>query len=302
MSKKLPLLFGTDPEVFATYEKDGKLYTLPPYFFRHYLHVPASDDKRHPVFFEQNGWKFHEDGAAFEMSIMPSFNPRDLFDTIQDCVKTAEERLISKFPEFCMPKLQFLPTVGFEVERWQDEGKDFRMSTEFGCDPDSDAFHMEKKATVIDASQHPFRYGGGHVHFSGSEFIESDPQLAVRVLAITAGCAAVAYSDVPELDRERTFLYGRPGKFRIQHYGKRNAFGPDYATGIEYRTPSNRWASNWNIAEQIFEWGRIGIEEILPNADKAMNLLDDVAETAVSAILGADQIQAKQVLDYVATS
>lgn len=298
LQAKTPILFGTDPESFAVYEKEGQLYALPPYFFRHYLGVPASDDKRHPVFFEENGWKLHEDGAAFEMAIRPSFNPRDLFDTIQDCMKAAEERILRSFPEYCMPSLQFLPTVGFEVERWADEGDDFRMSTEFGCDPDFDAFNMEKKAAVIDAAKHPHRYSGGHIHFSGSKFIADDPQLAVRVLALTAGCAAVAYSDVPQLERDRTFLYGRPGKFRVQHY-KGSSFGKEYQVGIEYRTVSSRWASNWNIAKEVFEWGRIAVEEFLPDAEKAEALVAELSGTATTAILEGDQETAMSVLEYL---
>lgn len=292
------LLFGTDPEVFAVYNKDGKLYTLPPHFFRTKLGVEASDDKRHPVFFQTSTAKFHEDGAAFEMAIMPSHNPKDLFDRIHECMQQAEEMIIGKFAEFCQPKLQCLPTVGFDVERWKDEGEDFRMSTEFGCDPDLDAWDTEKKATVLDASKHPERYGGGHIHFSGSKFIQKDPILAVQMLSITAGVAAVAYSDVPELDKARTFLYGRPGKYRVQQYGSRNQFGKDYAIGVEYRTPSNRWVSDWNIAEKVFEWGRIALEELLPKKN-AYDIVMEVSQSASNAILSANQEEAMGILSFI---
>ena len=299
MSKKTtPLLFGTDPEAFAVYMKDGKPFTLPPYYFRNYLGVKASNDPRHPVFFDNGVFKFHEDGAAFEMAIKPSHNPRDLFDRIHDCADMAQEKILSKFPEDCLPILQFLPTVGFDVKRWEKEGADFFMSTQFGCDPDYDAFEFEKKAQVIDAGKHPHRYGGGHIHFSGSKLIEKDPLLAVQVCAVTAGCAAVAFSDVPELESERTFLYGRPGKFRIQNYGKKNPFGPAYATGIEYRTTSNRWCSDWNIAEKVFEFARMGIEELLPHK-KVADIVKDVSEKAIDAILSANQKNAMEVLEYV---
>lgn len=292
------LLFGTDPEVFAVYYKEGKPFTLPPYFFRKTLNVGASDDIRHPVFFQNELSKFHEDGAAFEMAIKPSHNPRDLFERIHNCMTEAEEKIISKFPEFCEPKLQCLPTVGFDVERWKGMGDDFKMSTEFGCDPDLDAWDTEKKCTVLDASKHPERYGGGHIHFSGSKFIEKDPILAVQVLSITSGIAAVAFSDVPELEKARTFLYGRPGKYRIQQYGSRNQFGKEYAVGVEYRTPSNRWVSSWNIAEQIFEWGRIAIEELLPKKN-AHDIVMQVARNAADAILSANQEEARSILSFV---
>jgi hypothetical protein len=293
------LLFGTDPEVFAVYSKDGKPYTLPPHFFRTKLGVEASADKRHPVFFQNDVSKFHEDGAAFEMAIKPSHNPLDLFNRIHECMARAEDTIISKFPEYCEPKLQCLPTVGFEVERWKNEGEDFRMSTEFGCDPDLDAWDMEKKDHVLDASKHPERYGGGHIHFSGSKFIRKDPILAIQVLSITAGIAAVAFSDLPELEKARTFLYGRPGKYRIQNYGT-NSFGKDYEVGIEYRTPSNRWVSSWSIAEKVFEWGRFAFEELLPS-NKVQNILMDVSGTATETILNANQSDAVGILNYISS-
>ena len=297
MSKKTKLLYGTDPELVSVYENRGALYTLPPYFFRKYLKVPASSDPNHPIFLEENGWKFHEDGAAFEMSVKPSFNPRELFNTIQECKETAEKKIISKFPEHCHPVLRFLPTVGFDVDRWKNEGDDFRMSTRFGCDPDMDAFNIEANCVVVDASLHPERYCGGHIHFSGSKFFKSEPILAIKSLALTAGCASVLYSDVNELERRRTFLYGKPGKWRLQTYGK-NPFGKDYEVGIEYRTISDTWCKSWEIAEKIFNWATIGILELLEKG-LIKELLPELSDIATTAIIEQDRELASQVLDTI---
>lgn len=295
------LLFGTDPEAFATYEKNGEIYALPPYFFRHYLHVPASEDPKHPVFLEKKGsYKAHEDGAAFEMAIRPSFNPKDLWDTIQACSDDVSLNILSKFPEHCMPKLSFMPTVKFEVKRWENEAPDFFMSTQFGCDPDRDAFDTERRAEIIDASTWGYRYGGGHIHFSGDDHIQSDPILCVKTLALTAGIAAIAYSDVPDLEHDRTYLYGRPGKFRVQTYGNKNPFGKEYAHGIEYRTISGRWASDWNLAEKIFNWAKIAFESLIPS-DKIGKLLQELSPTVTETILSADQNEARNILAYLET-
>lgn len=292
------ILFGTDPESFAVYEKDGKMYTLPPYFFRKNLGVDASNHPKHPVFIKGDEFKLHEDGAAFELSIMPSFNPKDLFDRVQAANQAASATILSRFPDHCLPELQYLPTVGFEVNRWGEMPRDFFMSTTFGCDPDEDAFNLDKKARIVDASQHPERYGGGHIHFSGNPLIADEPILAVQLLALTAGCAAVAYSDVPELEKARTFLYGRPGKYRVQKYGKNNPFGEDYANGIEYRTTSNRMFSSWNIFEKVTSWASIAINELLPRKN-AYDLVAEAGDTAISAILEANQDSAKDVLSFV---
>lgn len=292
------LLFGTDPESFPVYEKDGELYSLPPYYFRRVLGVSASDDKKHPIFLEKNEFRLHEDGAAMEMAILPSSNPRDIFDRIQECANLASKMILSQFPDDCLPVLQFLPTVGFDVERWKNMPEDFFMSTTFGCDPSKDAWNLDKKSRIVDASKHPHRYAGGHIHISGSRMIENEPILAVKSLAVTAGCAAVAFSDVPDLERERTFEYGIPGNYRVQRYGKNNHFGKDYSVGIEYRTISSRWCSNWNLAVEIFKWAEIGINNVLEGR-LYLEILDSVGEYAREAILTCNQNLAKQVLSYV---
>ena len=299
MTKKVPVLFGTDPEASAVYEKDGNLYSLPPYYFRKVLGVPATkQDTRHPVFFEEPEMKAIEDGANFEFTILPSHNPKDLFDRVQECSRLVSERILSQFPEHCLPNLHFLPTVNWDIERWADMPLDFVVATEFGCDPDEDVFDLDAAAKVMDASLHPERYDGGHIHVSGSAWIAEDPHLAVKCMLYTAGMASIRYSDVPDLERRRLFLYGRPGKFRVQEYGKRNMFGPDYAIGIEYRTPSARWAGDWNIAEKVLGWAEIGIKGLLETGLGA-ELAPEITQPAIDAIMNADQDAAGTILAYI---
>lgn len=292
------ILYGTDPEKEAVYERDGELYALPPYFFRKYLGVQATDDPNHPVFLEGDGWKVHEDGANFEFSIRPSHNPRDLFDTVKQAEKALEDNILKLFPEHCLPNVHSLPTVNWDVDRWQNEGEDFFMSTQFGCDPDEDVWDSEAEGSIMDASKFPFRFCGGHLHLSGSPKIAEDPHLAIRCMAYTAGLAAVAFSDVPRLERDRTFLYGKPGKFRVQNYGVNNPFGPDYAAGIEYRTPSTRWTGVWEIAQKVLSWAEIGVKELLENGLGA-ELDEKLEKPAIRAILKADQESALELLEYI---
>jgi len=298
--KSTDILWGTDPELFAVYQKNAVKFALPPYFFRKVLGVQASDDEKHPVFLENETWKLHEDGAAFEMAIHPSKNPRELFDNIHLCKLAAETTILKKFPEHVEPELQFLPTVGFEIERWKDEGDDFRMSTRFGCDPDRDAYNFDVESRDEDASAHPFRYGGGHIHWSGSKLSEEEPILATKCMSMSAGLAAILYSDTPNLDKRRTYMYGKPGKYRIQRYGKNNPFGEEYANGMEYRTPSNRWASNWEIASKVFEWAEIGIRSLLEGGLGKV-LLEEISQEVCDAIVQADQKVAGQLLGYIET-
>lgn len=292
-----PVLFGTDPEAATLYEKDGKTFALPPYFFREVLGVEASRDKKHPVFLKGDGWKVHEDGANWEMAIRPSFNPRELFDTIREAESQLSSRILSMFPEYCIPSLQFLPTVNWEVERWREMPKSFFMSTQFGCDPDEDLFNLQARSQVLDVKEHDKRYCGGHIHISHPK-IASDPHMALHCMVITAGVAATAFSDVPELEYLRTFYYGRPGKFRIQNYGKDNPYGPEYQIGVEYRTVSARWAGVWEIAEQVLSWAEKGIQNLFSTSLGA-ELSEELSQDAVKAILNVDQNSARDILNYI---
>ncbi len=294
------LLFGADPEAEAVYKKNGVLYALPPYVFRTELGVPASDDKKHPVFLQGDGWKAHEDGANWEFAVRATHDPLELFQTMQDGARTVSEQILSQFPDYCQPNLQFLPSIRWENERWKNMPEDFFMSTRFGCDPDEDVYNYEATPREEDASLHPWRYCGGHIHVSGSAKIAEEPLLAIECMVITAGLAATAFSDVPELERQRLYLYGRPGKFRIQRYGMNNPYGPEYALGIEYRTPSCRWAGNWEIAQQVLHWAEIGIKNLFETS-LGQELHDELKEPALNAILSTDQDLAKELLSYVQT-
>lgn len=294
------MLFGTDPEFFSGYLKeDGKLYVLPPVFFRKNLGVSFIENGRHPIFLHgDNGLIIHEDGAAFEMSLSPSTDWRQLWNEVNAGKKLLEERILNKFSDYCEPTVFTVPTIGYEVERWIDEDDDFKYCVQFGCDPDRDAFDTERECKVLDASTHDKRYGGGHIHISGEQVIQENPISAIHSLALTAGLAAVAFSDTPELDRDRTFLYGKPGKFRIQNYRKEFNGIPYSNMGVEYRTPSNRWTANMNLAEKVFYWAEVGINVLLKK-DLLSEVLGTLRTPATNAILECNQSLAAEILNYI---
>lgn len=281
------IFFGADPEVFATYEKDGEKFVLPPVYFRKYLGVSTDENGRHPIFVRTPDFILHEDGAAFELAVPPSHKPMDIFERVQmgysalDAMCRKLDGSLSVSP---------LPTVGYEVGRWINEDRHFRYCNRFGCDPDQDAFNTNYHCTTVRADLHPERYGGGHIHCSGMQIFEDDPVLSIQTLAITAGVAAIAISDVEDLERRRTFLYGKPGKFRPQKYS-------DGTVGIEYRTPSNTWTKRREFADFIFSWFKVGLSLI--GTDTGNMLLRELQEESKTAILQADKDLAKELLTRI---
>lgn len=300
MSKK-NLIWGSDPEMFAGYKKDGELFVLPPAWFRVYGGVDYVPDVKHPVFIDamkELGVLVMEDGVAFEQTIIPSSDWKELFDRINIGKKLLSSQILSKFPNDCLPDVQTVPTINYDVNRWSQEDIEFRMCLVFGCDEDRDAWDFDAPGKVINALKHPFRYGGGHFHVSGSKAIIEEPILAIQNLSMTAGLAAIAFSDSPDLDRARTYLYGRPGKYRPQHYSKSFNRKHNTKAGVEYRTPSNRWTSSFEHASQLFKWAEIGIRNLLEQG-LGLELIPHIGQETQDAIVNCDQNKARDILAFV---
>lgn len=285
------LKFGADPEFALTYADEGEKYILPPVVLRTDFGCAYEENGRHPIFKRYGETLVHEDGAAFEMSVKPSYNWRDIWNDIQEAKSRFAEDVLSKLSDFCNPVLESLPSVKYQWDKWITRGPEFQESTEFGCDPDQDVYNTRVKCKVMDASRHPWRYMGGHIHASGLDSLNEYPLIAIRCMVMTAGLASCAYSDSPELDRERLFLYGKPGKFRIQTYSNGE-------TGIEYRTPSTRWTGNLSLAERVFHWADIGLN-ILLDKNLFQELDGDLEKSAVNAILSFDQGAALGILNHI---
>ncbi len=111
---------------------------------------------------------------------------------------------------------------------------------------------------------------------------------------MTVGLAATAFSPVPELEKTRTFRYGKPGVWRPQAY-------PDGSFGLEYRSVSNSWTNpkNRDLAEQIEKWLNIAIEKFLPDPDKSESLLMNIRSNMMKAISTSNQTLAQRLLTVV---
>lgn len=293
------LVFGSDPEVFLGYKKDGNLFVMPPAFFRVNGIVPYMENGRHPVFDmdKENGITTVEDGVAFEFAVKPSTKWEEVFDRIS----LGKERLlkyIASQTNEVEQEVFSVPTINYEVDRWSKENDEFQNCLIFGCDQDFDAWNHNKAGKVVDAKLHPYRYGGGHIHISGSKLIGDEPILAIQCLTLTLGLAAVANSKVPNLEKDRTFLYGQPGKYRQQKYGQQFENIPYTEIGIEYRTPSNSWTNSFEHAKEVFKWAEIGITVLLEQG-LGVKLIKKLSADAKKAILGCDQKMAFEILNYV---
>lgn len=289
---KYAIRLGADPEFFLGLSVDGKVQVTPVEMFK-MLGMSHTPDPKHPQFYNDGkGSIVHQDGVAVEISIPAVYNFIELLDSIHLMQEKIWE-LFSVYPEY-VDAVYAIPSVNYDYVRWNAMGRRMLASNIFGCDPDYNAFNRGAAADIIDASTFPKRFGGGHKHYSGHPLFEEDPILSIKSFAVTVGLACSAFSPVPELEAERTLLYGKAGKFRPQNY-------PNGQVGVEYRTPSNTWTApkNRDLALKIFEYEKLAICGLMSNPENAQKLVDEIEVPTQDAILSCNQALCLELLSYV---
>lgn len=291
------LTYGSDPEYFLSYKKDGVDYVEPPAYFREVLGVdyfiPQERRKeevyrQHPVFIAKDGIQIIEDGVAFEYTIPPANNAKDLFNSINLAHNMLGE-ISSKYGYelYKKPVIKFDCFDKFNPDFIPDE---FFSCMIFGCDRDEDAIDIEYQGNTLNVKEHDFRYGGGHLHVGSFEpeivnIIKDNYRNFIRMLAILVGNTCIKESPYPELEKARAFHYGKPGRFRIQPHG------------IEYRTPSNSWTSNLETVEKIIDLSRQAFNIILEQKEE--EYIQEYLDPTIEAIRNADQELSSQILSSI---
>jgi hypothetical protein len=287
-------MFGADPEYFVGRKVNGESYCVPPLIIRRKGFTLAKDDERHPQFKIVDGIGgeiiIHEDGAAFELCVPASENMKTVW---KNC-KIGQEviRNIAKEYDY---EFYPVPTINFDIDEFKNDEQGI-YCTRFGCDRDYDAWEIIVEQIEEDASEHKFRYAGGHAHTSvmDSDILKDSPVPAIKAMSFTVGNFITSISPHPKLDKIRTYRYGRPGRFRPQKY-------PNGTFGIEYRTPSNAWTTikNESLIDEMEFWIKIGIERILTDPDLLLGLTMEIKEQTFKAILSCNQSLAKKNIQYI---
>jgi len=124
---------------------------------------------------------------------------------------------------------------------------DSEESRVFGCDPDFDAYILEKNVIDPDAAESNFRSAGGHLHIGGHEEDEAICELldeplgklrVVKAMDIFVGIVSVFLDRDPTAPARRG-LYGKAGAHRPKTYG------------VEYRACSAWWLASPRHTELV---------------------------------------------------
>lgn len=292
MSNKFGLTFGCDPEYFLV-EKDasGNEWGVPlPYLFEEkgYPIVEVDEEWKHPVLHKEDTYKVHMDGIACELGVAPSTSAKEMFSNLKSAMNYLEDVAYNAGLE-----MSYKPTVKYDFNKWyKQSSRLFSWCGIFGCDPDQDAVEEDYNSPVIDVEKHGYRYGGGHLHISDdNNLLDKYPLPMIRLLAVYVGTYTIANSPYPELEKQRAFRYGQPGRYRVQHY-------PNGVTGIEYRSPSNVWTSDEGLVEGVIEQATKAYS-ILPDREKAVSVMKEFLPSAITAIKNCDQSLARSILSAI---
>jgi len=110
---------------------------------------------------------------------------------------------------------------------FSDEDLASDKAREFGCDPDWDAYNMAPRERIDPAVVGNWRFCGGHIHIGVDPWPDIPHSIFVQFLDLFSYSQWIQYDPQPQ----RRKYYGLPGLYRPKNYG------------VEYRTPSNFWAT-----------------------------------------------------------
>ena len=244
---------GCDPEFFI-FDKDGK--TVP----AHRL-FPSKHEKR--IIGQGHGvLKAFRDGYAVEVNTGATHCRAFLLEDLRIALKSLQE--------IVRPKGYTIRAISTVPINLADTMKDAPADClEFGCDPSFDAYKLTAKLPTIDAKTHPWRYAGGHMHFSiptstpdasrsYSNTIVSNPHsvlnrpdeypMLAKLFDLYIGLPLSSIFHRPEQYARRRY-YGQAGEFRPQTYPG--------AIGFEYRTPGPEMWNHHAIAGLAFGVGKL---------------------------------------------
>ena len=147
----------------------------------------------------------------------------------------------------------------------------------FGCSESFNANESPIDLGMIDATKVYTRYAGGHIHIGGDwvpKIMKSHPDLVIRLCDAIAGNTMVLFDRDPA-NVERRKLYGRAGEYRLP------------TCGVEYRTLSNFWMSNYQMYSLAFALVRLAVNAASTEKAAADALNDIYTEVTPDEIVRA---------------
>lgn len=250
-NKQGPVSMGGDPEFFIT-DSRRKILNADAFFPSKHdpIVVSARLDGKSKIFF---------DGIQAEMAVAHSTCREWLADNIRFCWREVLKRIPKGH------KIVLKPSA--KIQKSVIDGADPEARI-FGCAPDFNAYTLSTNTSAMDASRHPYRYAGGHLHIGLPDLdyrrtLKNDPWLklatspsthlrVIKLFDLLVTIPTLALDSGPG-SRRRRAKYGRAGCFRPTPYG------------VEYRTPSCWWLKSPSTVSLVYglaklAWTIVGLD------------------------------------------
>lgn len=266
---------GTDPEFFVADAATGKILASDKFFpdkHKPLLVTPESATNSSKLFF---------DGIQAEINVPKNTCREVISGHIRSSLIKASTVIGDK------NKIVVKPSVRVQKSVIAAADPEARI---FGCMPDFNAYTRGTNTPNIDASTHPYRYAGGHIHvgISTPYIKEGDPEhtlakteeghlKAIKFFDYMSGPILVLMDKSPESRRRRS-LYGTAGCFRPTPYG------------IEYRTPSCWWLKSPSGMSLAFGMVRLAWNLLLCGLDEELKTAVGWTEEEVRGIVNESDV------------
>lgn len=248
---------GSDVE-YILFDKKGKPISSIPFLKNYSKESPLKTS---------SGYQLLPDNVLVETGIPPASTSEEFLAF----TRNSEELIRQHIPDYLEAKA--VPSAIFS----EDQLKDPEANT-FGCSSDIDAYSLSENKPVNPKHNPGLRSAGGHIHFS-----YPDPNFMHTVFIIMFMDLHIGLPSLfLDTDRERSKMYGTPGRFRNKEYGG------------EYRTPSNFWTLKDEYVKWIFDTSILCIEKVIK---EDLIISDEEGIQIASAITNADLNAAKRLME-----
>jgi len=277
---RIGVTFGGDPEFFIA-DENGNVMASDKFFPGkekpiNLKGIECYDGKEEGC----DSLKLFFDGIQAEMNIGIQRCREYIADNVRRCFAKAAKIIETKNKNY---KILIKPSVEVSKEVIINADPEARR---FGCLPDFNAYTCTTNTNEIDATNHPYRYAGGHIHLgvsspylakSSGEWVmaktEEGHLRIIKLLDLIVGIPCVLLDNSKEAMVRRS-EYGKAGCFRPTPYG------------IEYRTPSCWWIKS-----------PITVSLILGLARLAWTIAGNNADEELFKLIGYDQEYIRGVCD-----
>ncbi len=243
---------GGDPEFFIG-DKEGRIRSADDFFPSKHdpIRVTARNDKNSRLFF---------DGIQAEMAVAHQTCREYFAGNIERVWREVYNRIPSDHQVILSPAEKIRKSI---LDKADPEARIF------GCEPDFNAYTLTTNTPEMDASEHPHRYAGGHIHLGlASSYLTQDKPEYKLAKTEDGHIRIIRFLDLLLTIPTMRLDNDNGSKLRRSKYGKAGCFRPT-PYGIEYRTPSCWWLKSPMFISLVYGLARMAWSVASVNMDKA---------------------------------